>query len=323
MFGAAALADLQARTDYEAWLLEDIYEIADVRLLIQDHDQVVFPPNGAAPNQTIVGVGDVNLGNWRPGFLQAGAPLVFVTAFKLLDMLLEWVLVENGIRSSFRFAEKIGALKGTIVFPLVLDSRPWLRERLIALYEHLVPLRGTVIHNRHFKSSNGTLTVSSTKRTVGSSISISSADLRNLAFLLVSTLGFVQGTWPLDAFAEKRARHAFDELAHLHQMPVLGQLPPAFLNVRIYQQATDPIDVDLLQLRAAVAALRPNADLVWDLRIVAIDPVGPTATAYLVPWDELQGARYQASVAAAAKHVASVPADVDVLAAAQAMKLIP
>lgn len=247
---------------------------------------------------------------------------MFVTAFKLLDMLLEWVLAENGRPLTFQFAQKIAALKGGVVFPSALDGQPWFHERLVALYEQLEPLRGTIIHNRHFKSSNGTLTVSNTKGHVGPPVLIAAGDLRTLAFLLVSTIGYVQGAWPLDAFAEKRTRRALDDLAHLHKLPSLGQLPPAFLNVRIYQQVTGAIDVDLVRLRKDISALKPHTDCVYDLRIVAIAPTGQAATAYLIPWQELQGDRYETSVTEAAKHAASVPADVDVPAVARAMKLI-
>ncbi len=53
-------------------------------------DSFIYPPNGGTPTLFVYGVGNIKLGDWRPGFLEAGASLVFVTTFKLLDMLLEW-----------------------------------------------------------------------------------------------------------------------------------------------------------------------------------------------------------------------------------------
>src|SRR4051794_31473095 len=95
-YGPAAIADLQNRTEYELWLLEAVYEIANQRLALEDVDELIYPASGGPPTQIIYGIGSSNVGDWRPGFLNAGAPLIFVTAFKLFDMLLEWVLVENG-----------------------------------------------------------------------------------------------------------------------------------------------------------------------------------------------------------------------------------
>ena len=122
---------------------------------------------------------------------------------------------------------------GPVVFPPLIESRPWLRERLIALYKELDPLRGTIIHDRHFQATGGTLEVSSSKGgTIGPVVTFSPDDLRNFAVVLVSLLRYLEGTWTMDLFQEKRIRCALDELVHLHRLPSLGQLPPGFLTVR-------------------------------------------------------------------------------------------
>jgi hypothetical protein len=289
MFGPAEIAALQDRTEYEAWLLEAVYDIIDRRIAVEGVDELIYPPSGAQPKQTIYLMGAVVIGGWQPGFLRAGAPLVLATAFKLLDMLLEWVLAENGSAPSYRFVEKIAALKRPIRFPAPAASRPWLQTRLLALYERLEPLRGTIIHDRHFKSSDGALEVSSSKwGTVGPVITFSPEDLRNLAVLLVSLLRYVEGVWTMDEFREKRIRRVLDELAHLHLCASLGQLVPGFLNVRIYVSAGVSVRIDLAKVRRDVATKRPDQDVMFDLRVVSVAPDGSRATAYLVPWGQLQ-----------------------------------
>ena len=186
----SALTELGERTEYEAWLLEAVYEIVDERLAVSGLDSLIYPPAGGPPTYFAPSVGTVNSADWYPGFLGVGAPLVFVTSFKLLDMLLEWVLEENKKPPTYKFKEKIAEVKKpAIVFPPLIETRAWLRERLIALYERLEPLRGTVIHDRHFKTMGGALNVASSKgRTVGTFVTIAAKDLRNLALVLVSIL---------------------------------------------------------------------------------------------------------------------------------------
>src|SRR2546427_1579991 len=105
-----------------------------------------------------------------------------VTAFKLLDMLVEWVLAENGKPATYKFVQKIAVLKGLVKFPPLMDTRPWLRDRLVALYDKLEPLRGTIIHAPHFKAAGGALRVSSSKGgAIGPLVTIVMTDLRNLA----------------------------------------------------------------------------------------------------------------------------------------------
>ena len=63
--------------------------------------------------------------------LRAGAPLVFTATFKLLDMLLEWILEENGRKAGFRFSEKIKQLQESgLVLPPFMSARPWLFDIL-------------------------------------------------------------------------------------------------------------------------------------------------------------------------------------------------
>ena len=299
-------------------------EIVDHRLVIDDEDQLIYPPNGGAPRLISHGTARAQIGDWRPGFLRAGAPLVFVTAFKLLDMLLEWVLAKNGHASTHRFKDKIKTLQTPVCFPPIVETRPWLRERLVALYEALEPLRGTIIHGRHFSTSNGELLVSSSKGgVVGATVTISATDLRNLALVVVSLLRYLEGPWTMDLLREKRIRRALDELAHLHGLMPLGQLPPAFLTVRVYVHDNDSIGWDIESIRQDVTAKRADQDVIFDLRIIAVSRDGASLAEYLIPWDQLEIESSKPSkTCAELSRFAVVPrADLDVVAIAGEMGL--
>jgi hypothetical protein len=324
-YNAQAFIDLRDRTEYEASFLEIVYEVADVRLIPGSGDAWVYPPGGGAPLCTVYASVNTRVGDWRPGFLDAGAPLVLVTAFKALDMLLEWVLESNGHARTFRFVQKIAALKSGVVFPPLIQARPWLQDRLIALYEQLEPLRGTIIHDRAFKSQKGTLHVSSTKSgTSGPVVTIDGQALRNFSLLMVALLGAFDGTWNLDAYLEKRLRKALDEISHLHQMPSLGQRQPWFLNARVYVEDRDPIDIDLAKIRADLNNRPGNADPVFDLRVIVVARDGSTATAFLIHSDEIATAsRVTKSRADLSPYACALPTDVEVNDVARAMALIP
>jgi hypothetical protein len=315
LYPSGSLAELSVRTEYEAWFLEAVYEIVDQRIAASKPDQFVYRPSGEPPVSVKYASSHIMIGDWRGGFLKVGAPLVFVTTFKLLDMLIEWVLVQNGNASTHRFAEKIKALKGAVQFPTLVETRPWLRERLCALYKQLDPLRGTIIHNRHFKSASSSLEISSTRGgTVGPVVTISEADLRNLTLVLVSVIRCLQGMWTIDAFEEKRLRRSLDELTHLHKLPDLGQLPPVRLTVRLFVSDEESITFDIAKVRSDVAAKFAKKDAIFDVLIIAVARDGTGATAYRIPRDELQhaGARFQEARASLANHKCALPEDIDV-----------
>jgi hypothetical protein len=92
----STIKDLIDRVEYEMWLLEAVYEIVEDPLSVKVKDQLIYPPSGDPPRQIQnILAKSIVIGDWRAGFLDAGAPLVFVTTFKILDMFMEWVLEQN------------------------------------------------------------------------------------------------------------------------------------------------------------------------------------------------------------------------------------
>jgi hypothetical protein len=283
-FGLDAIEDLRTRTEYEAWLLEAAYELSDKALAGQRLDLLIYPPGGGPPTVTAFASTNVRLGDWREGFLKAGAPLVFVTTFKLLDMFFEWILAQNGKTQTFRFNQKIAALDDNLRFPHLVASRPWLKERLINLYRNLEPFRGTIVHERHFTSSDGGLEVSRSKAgVVGQAIRLSSDDLRALTIVVVSVLRYLEGTWILDSFCEKRLRWFLDKLTQLHMLPSLGQAQPRFITVRKYMPAGSAVQFDLQVIAKDALARNPKCDVVFDLSIIRLDAEQNRSAAYLIP----------------------------------------
>ena len=286
-FNVNALTKLGERTEYEIWLLEAVYALAEQELFPSWPDGIIYPVQKFKPQFIVHGRANIIIGDWRPGFLNAGAPLVFVSTFKLLDMLIERILEENASASTFRFQQKLQQLNDSPIFPPVIESRTWLKERLVGLYSTLEPLRGTIIHDKHFTATDGAIRVASSKKgIIGAPVEISAAHLRKLAFTIVSVLKYVDGTWYLDDFRGKTLRHDLDELAALHGLSSLGQKRPFHTCVRVYMTGSDPLLVDLMSIRSDLAARYVDQDYSFDLRVLMVRDDG-VVDAYLFPWSVL------------------------------------
>ena len=199
-------------------------------------------------------------------------------------MLVEWVLEENGFQSTFRFQQKLQQLNGSPVFPPFIDARVWLKERIVGLYSTLEPLRGTIIHDKHFTATDGAIRVASSRRgIIGVPVEISATHLRMLARTIVSILRYVDGAWQVDELREKILRHDLDEIAALHGLPRLGQRPPFHACVRVYSTDSDPLLVDLIAIRRDLATRYADQDCSFDLRVLTIRD-GEVIEAYLIPW---------------------------------------
>lgn len=288
-FDSNALTKLAERTQYECWLLEAAYTLVENELFPSWPDAVIYSAGKTTPQYIMYARGNFNLFDWRPHFLSAGAPLVFVSTFKLLDMLVEWILEENGYQPNYRFAGKLKQLENKPVFPSLIESRTWLKERLTGLYSTLEPLRGTIIHDRCFTSTDGAVRVASSRKgEVGESVEISANQLRTLASIIVSVLRYIDGTWSLDDFREKKIRHDLDALVVLHGLPSLGQKPPFHTCVRVYSSNTDPLLVNPKAIHEDLATQYGNQDCSFDLRVLIVND-GEVVDAYLFPWDVIIG----------------------------------
>ena len=279
-----------------------------------DSDSFICPPGGRPPSRIALGADTITIGDWRRKFLEVGAPLVFITSFKLLDMFLGWVLVQNGVADMFRFQEKIKHLTRVLAFPPAVDKHPWLRDRLIAFYTHSAPLRGTIIHHRLFTAQGGMLRVSSSRKgKAQTSAMLNPSNLRHFAFAIVSIVRCVQGVWPLDVPREKQLRCVLDQLSALHTLPPLGQRRPILANVRVYAWDHDPIECDLEAIRRDVSVHFRDEDPLFNLRIVTVAHDGERAQAYLVPWDTLEqfGPTLRKTLRQVRQYAVSVPSDVN------------
>lgn len=284
-YDAASIERLVDRTEYESWMLEAVYALVEQELFPIWPDAVIYPIDRSKSQFIVIGRANIILGDWRPGFLNAGAPLVFVSTFKLLDMLIEWILEENGIKPTFRFQQKKDNLANSPEFPPLVEVRSWLKERLVGLYCALEPLRGTIIHDKHFTAKDGAVSVSSSKGgTVGAAVNISADELRKLAVVVVSTLRFVGGSWKFDGARERILRYELDELQRLHGQPVLGQKSPFHTRVRIFSESANPFDVDARGIHIEMAARYVNRDCSFDLRVLVVSG-GNVVDAYFFPWN--------------------------------------
>jgi hypothetical protein len=311
-YDQSALLSLAKRTEYETWLLEAVYAIAEQELFPDWPDGMVYPLDQKESRCFVFMRGNSVFGDWRPGFLSAGAPLIFVSSFKLLDMLIEWVIERNGGQATFRFQDKLQCLTRSPVFPSFVERHTWLKERLAGLYRTLEPLRGTIIHDKHFTSTDGSIQVSSSKRGVaGPPVQISAAQLSKLALTMVTTLNYIGGSWAFDAFRERTLRRDLDEIASLHGLPLFGQRQPYFTRVRVYQTSVDPLLVEPMVIMSDLSRQYPDQDCLFDLRVLIVRDCIVT-DAFLFPWIIFAepGADWRKGIDPA-QYRTSIPADIN------------
>lgn len=317
---------LSGSTEYESYLLEAVYSIANQPLVTGRPDELTYSLTTDSPHFTRFASINVNLGDWRPGFIKAGAPLIFTTAFKLLDMLVEWILLSNGQKPDYKFMRKMSQLKRPLALPSQMQTRPWFFESIVSLYTELAPLRGTVIHQRHFKSEDGNLFVSASKGgTTGEAVPISADELRTLSQVVVTAVRFLEGTWEMDEFGGKLLASCLDTLARLHKLPMTGQRTPILLKVRLFRKVGDDLLIDVDKIRRDADQNSPGSESMFDVEAIVLVSTESKLAAYRLPWRLFRDGThsYSASRTTLEQYAMPIPDDINEQETIKALRARP
>lgn len=107
IYPESTLQELRERVSYEDLLLQTVYNLTEDELFPVWPDEMAYEAN--TPNFREIHSGRCHgvMGDWRQGFLLNASPLIFVTSFKLLDMLFEWILERNDKKTNVGFKTKL------------------------------------------------------------------------------------------------------------------------------------------------------------------------------------------------------------------------
>lgn len=134
------------------------------------------------------------------------------------------------------------------------------------------------------------ISVSSSKKgVIGPPERIDGAQLRRLAFTVVSALRYISHEWQIDHYREKLLRHELDQLGPLHGLAPMGQKRPHHVRARVYLQGADPSAFDLDLIRKELAERYVDNDCSFDLRLLMVAD-NKVSSAYLIPWEKLETA---------------------------------
>lgn len=159
-FDTAALSELEEMLGYERYVLRKCVALNANTLGFDLPLQMVFHDN--TPIIDVIHCSECSASEADvTETIQELSPLIFCAGYKLLDMVVEWTLSQNGIhgpRGRLTFKQKKEEIhKPAVMFPGILDSELILRERFISLYDSLAETRNAITHRKWGVSRGGNL----------------------------------------------------------------------------------------------------------------------------------------------------------------------
>lgn len=293
------ISNLLDAVAYEKYFLEQVYRLAVGYNSSDIEIELSYTADGE-PHRKGFGRACIDLADWRPGFITAGRPLIFITAFKVLDSIFDWLIKTPSKDAPNQVDQKLDALKKipTDKLPELFRSETWLFERVVALYKRTAHLRNTLIHRGDFEACAAGLHVrlgkiqSESERTAISNVAVAS-----FADLALTMIRLITGISTFDTLNRKRTRWLFDNLISLHEQPLLGQQKVQFGRVVLAFPKFGDLAFDLSRLREDISPIMSISDTqgnvvtlkydtVFELRIIIGDAT-VTTDEYLISYRDL------------------------------------
>lgn len=216
------------------------------------------------------------------------SPLVFTASYKVLDMVFEWTISQNGTACPFRFEDKIEIINRvtTLIYPDFLQSDTALRAVAIALYRQLTPYRNAITHNRWGKVTDGSLDFDFHRKGNHYTKSVPFDDVLALADS-AELLGTMLVNHVNDQNRTDTLRWLWDKWATFHGKPLFNIKQPRYLQVirRTVLPASGPIVVDLQQIKAMVQQQATGHPVTYDLTVIA--DAAPRPVIWTIPFAQI------------------------------------
>lgn len=287
--------DLADGVRFELVFLQEVYRISAWDMSPVDMpDLVMYYDGSGCPCFEICGRGIADFSDWRPGFMAVGKPLVFITAFKVMDILVSWVIERaTGRLAPFKTEEKYKRMSALSLndLPAVFSDNSWLLERFLSMYQRLVDVRNTLIHRGEFEVGPEVMRVKAGRSTEANWVCVKDQQLRDISAFLLNVVWGCAGLIQTDYRWSRLVRLLCDRLSDFHACNQFGQRELVLGVFRIKNDTLEDIRFDLsavkldMDRRCSVGDRGVVADTIFDLEV---NVLGPMPRRFVVPWDALQ-----------------------------------
>ncbi|MDF2857071.1 MAG: hypothetical protein K0Q87_2922 [Neobacillus sp.] len=282
MFNATSISVLKEKLDYEQFLLNEATEL--LRLHKGQVSPITIEMNDKGTTLKVHVVESLAAFH-SAELLNKMSPLLFCASYKVLDMLIEWIIFENKNNCPWRFSQKINILnneKNTLHVPVGFSD---IYEQIFALYIYLEKYRSAIIHGKWGKNVNGDLQFDFIDKQSNHITDIFSFDLV-VAFAECISLCADTAISNLNTEINKKMtiKWLMDKMVILHGLPTFNILEPRFFRViKNTMVESEPVEVDLDNLRKTVETQSSGSGYSYELTVTANIKNESTVVKWIIP----------------------------------------
>jgi hypothetical protein len=275
MYNQDAQSQLKEKLDYELWLLDLLSKTQET---FEGGSNISITHINRQPSAHVaITCTDVLGSGAAMKVMDAMMPLTFSASFKILDMIFEWILEENKRAGNiqkipWRFKEKIRIISSNqLNYPPLLQSEPYIRNYLFALYSNLLKFRNEIVHKNNFSVLDGKLRVKAIENSQLYSIELDRGELGAFVRTVVAAANLLTGVLPFGEQVDCLLRYHLDRIKKLHGLREFKQAKPILENVVLkVPEEKGAFPVDLKFVREQISRFHPNVDVLFNLKVIGL-----------------------------------------------------
>jgi len=284
MYDSISQERLKEKVDYEIWLLDFLSKTQEAFEGGTDISTIMLM-NRQPGAQVAINITEVIGSGAAMKVIDAMSPLTFTASYKILDMVFEWILEENipsgNIKKiPWKFSEKIESISinyDKLSYPPILQSNPYIRNYLFALYSNLLKFRNEVVHKHKFSVSGNTLTIDTNVEGQHHTLVLDRGELGAFVRTIVAASNLLTGVLSLGPWEERLLKYHLDRIQKLHGLADFKQAKPILVNVELKVPLEKGVfPADLKFVRQEISRIHPNIDILFNLKIIGLTDGRPS-----------------------------------------------
>ena len=277
IYNQTAQKQLKEKLDYELWLLDYLSKTQDIFEGGSDISTITLTNRESSDHMRITTTEVIGSGAAKK-MMDAMMPLTFIASYKILDMIFEWILEKNkqvGIiqEISWKFSKKINVISNNdqLDYPPLLQSEPYIRYYLFALYSNLLKFRNEIVHENRFSILGVKLRIEAIKDSQSYSIELDRGELGAFVRIVVAVAKLLAGVLPFGKQEDCLLKYHLDRISKLHGLSEFKQAKPVLVNVTLKVPEEKRIfPADIKFVREKINQILPNVNVLFNLKVIGL-----------------------------------------------------
>lgn len=280
MYDQSAQSQLKEKLEYELWLLDFLYKTQETfkgGANITEYTVINRQPGASRKVKVADSSNSLTLRKVK----DAMSPLTFIASYKVLDMIIEWILEENynaqkitdkKSPSQWQFSKKIDKIHNLqLEYPPLIQVEPYIWDYLFALYSNLLKFRHEIVHKNNVDLvKDGKLRVDTLEDGQPYSLELDRGELGFFVRTVVALAELLTGIRLFGKMVNSLLKYHLDRIKKLHELDEFKQKEPILVNIRLEVPKEEGIFPAYVKDALEEVNVGPNTTLLFNLKVIGL-----------------------------------------------------